>query len=234
MRRWLACLLLIACQSLQAAVRAEEHQAFWLWAGVRPQTLPADTRSLYLLQGEILARNGAPARLHARQSGLPDLQVPELWLVYRAETLDWPAAVYRQLLARLGQWRASGQPLTGLQIDFDAPTRRLEDYARFLADLRQHLPADCRLGITGLLDWSRADPRALNALGDVVDEVVLQTYQGRHTLAGYQDYLARLQSLRLPFRVGLVQGGVWQPRHDPARSPYFRGYVVFLQNQLAR
>jgi hypothetical protein len=231
LRRLLAAGLLALPLAVQAGVQAQDYRAFWLWAGVRPQVLPADTRTLYLLQGEVLARHGQPARLHARQSGLPPLQVPEVWLVYRAETLDWPPLVHAQLNARLLRWRQSGRPLTGVQIDFDAPTRRLSDYAAFLAGLRRQLPADCRLGVTGLLDWSQADPADLNALAQVVDEVVLQTYQGRSTLADYQDYLARVQRLQLPFRIGLVQGGVWQPRHDPARSPHFRGYVVFLQNQ---
>ena len=231
LRSLLAGLLLTVPVLAPAAVAVDDYRAFWLWAGVRPQPLPADTHTLYLLQGEVLARPGQPAYLHGRQSGLPRLQVPEVWLVYRAETLDWPARVYAQLDARLARWRQSGQVLTGVQIDFDAPTRRLADYARFLADLRQRLPAGCRLGVTGLLDWSRAEPAALNALAGVVDEVVLQTYQGRHTLPDYQDYLARVQQLQLPFRIGLVQGGDWAPQRDPADSPWFRGHVVFLQNQ---
>jgi hypothetical protein len=98
--------------------------------------------------------------------------------------------------------------VVGIQIDFDARTLHLDEYADFLADLRMRLPAGCRLSVTGLLDWSsQGDPAALDALDGVVDEVVLQTYQGRHTIPGYGAYMAGLGRLKLPFKIGLVQDG---------------------------
>jgi hypothetical protein len=131
----------------------------------------------------------------------------------------------------LVRWRSAGNRVVGIQIDFDARTRHLEDYAAFLSDLRRRLPADCRLGITGLLDWSsNGDPKGLDALARVVDEVVLQIYQGRHVIPGYAGYLARLDHLKIPFRVGLLQGGEWTPPPGLASNPNFRGYVVFLRN----
>lgn len=228
--RLLAVLLLglpLLAAGASGQVDARDHRAFWLWAGVRPQPLPADTHTLYLLQGEV---RGQPLHLQARSAGIPPQLQAGVWLVYRSEGLDWPAPIYPQLRQRLQQWRQAGHRVIGVQIDFDAPTRQLDRYAAFLQQLRRELPADCQLGVTGLLDWANADPQALNALAGTLDEVVLQTYQGRRTVPGYQDYLARLQQLALPFRIGLVQGGDWQPRHDPADSPWFRGYVVFLLN----
>lgn len=229
MIRCLLALLLAGLPALASAapVDAAEHRAFWLWAGVRSQPLPADTHTLYLLQGEV---RGQPLRLQIRSAGIPAALRAGVWLVYRSEGLDWSPALYQQLRQRLQQWRQAGHRVIGVQIDFDAPTRQLDRYASFLQQLRRELPADCQLGVTGLLDWANADPQALNALAGSLDEVVLQTYQGRRTVPGYQNYLARLQQLRLPFRIGLVQGGDWQPRHDPAESPWFRGYVVFLLN----
>jgi len=83
------------------------------------------------------------------------------------------------------------------------------------------------------LDWSaHGDPAGLDALGGVVDEVVLQIYQGRHVIPGYENYLAGLDRLRLPFRIGLLQGGEWSPPPGLARHPWFRGYVVFLLNDV--
>ena len=49
--------------------------------------------------------------------------------------------------SRAGARRAA---ITGIQIDFDARTRHLQDYLEFLRALRDTLPADCRLSITGL------------------------------------------------------------------------------------
>jgi len=124
--------------------------------------------------------------------------------------------------------------VVGLQIDFDAHTRRLGEYAAFLAALRSRLPADYRLSITGLLDWSsQGDSAALDALGGVVDEVVLQTYQGRHTIPSYQAYMASLDRLTVPFRIGLAEGGDWAAPPGLAANPWFRGYVVFLNNPAA-
>ena len=132
---------------------------------------------------------------------------------------------------RLQRWRAAGNRVVGVQIDFDARTRHLDEYADFLRDLRRRLPPDCRLGITGLLDWSaNGAPEGLEALAGVVDEIVLQIYQGRHVIPGYAAYLARLDRLRVPFRIGLLQGGEWTSPPSLAEHPFFRGYVVFLLN----
>ena len=103
-----------------------------------------------------------------------------------------------------------------------------------MRDLRQRLPAGCKLGITGLLDWSsQGDSATLNGLGSVVDEIVLQTYQGRRTIPGYAAYLASLERLKVPFKIGLAEGGDWSAPSDLATNPQFRGYVVFLENPKA-
>jgi len=216
-------------QAAAGRVDAADHDAFWLWAGVRPQPVLARAKTLYLLDGEVKA---APSvRLAAQRAATPRIRHAEVWMVYRVETLRWTPAINAKLLARLRAWRAAGNRVVGVQIDFDARTRHLDEYAGFLRDLRTRLPADCRLGITGLLDWSaNGDPAQLQALAGTVDEVVLQIYQGRHVIPGYRDYLARLDRLRMPFRIGLLQGGEWAPPPDLERHPWFRGYVVFLRN----
>lgn len=222
-----------AAASRDAPVDAADHDAFWLWAGVRSQPVLAGARTLYFLQGEVLppGRAGGTATLVAQSGATPHVRAADVWLTYRAATLDWPPLVYAQVLARLERWRAAGQPVLGLQVDFDAGTRRLDRYVRFLRDLRARLPDPYRLSVTGLLDWSRhASTAEFASLGEVVDEVVLQTYQGRRTIPDYGAYVAGLMRLRLPFKVGLVQGGDWRAPPGLAGHPWFRGYVVFLVN----
>lgn len=207
------------------------YDAVWLWAGVKAQPALATAKHLYLLQGQVEATD--PVRYAAQRSAVPRLGNREVWMVVRVETLAWSPAIYDQLLAALTRWRAAGNRVAGVQIDFDARTRHLEDYAAFLRGLRARLPRDCRLGITGLLDWSaNGDPKGLDALAGVVDEAVLQIYQGRHVIPGYQRYLTKLDRLKLPFRIGLLQGGEWQPPVELEANPYFRGYVTFLVNPL--
>ncbi len=228
--------LALCAPAAAGTVRAQDYDAFWLWAGVKPQPALATAQTLYILQGQVAAPGNADGegRLIAQGGAIPHLTRSRIWLDYRAHTLRWAPAVYGEILARLRRWRAAGNPVVGLQIDFDAHTRRLGEYATFLADLRSRLPADCRLSITGLLDWSsQGDSAALDALGGVVDEVVLQTYQGRHTIPSYQAYMASLDRLTIPFRIGLAEGGDWSAPPSLAANPWFRGYVVFLTNPRA-
>ncbi|WP_395017693.1 DUF3142 domain-containing protein [Dongia sp.] len=231
MRAVLAALLIVlAAPALAAPTDARDYDAFFLWAGVKPQAVLAEARDLYLLQGQV--DDGDPVRLVSQRQALPRVAEADVWMVVRVETLDWPETVYGQVLAALGRWRAAGNKVVGIQIDFDAGTRHLENYAAFLGDLKQRLPADCLLSITGLLDWSsNGDPAGLAALGGVVDEVVLQIYQGRRVIPGYAGYLAALKRLELPFRIGLLQGGDWEAPDHLAGNPWFRGYVVFLVNE---
>ncbi|XEG72912.1 DUF3142 domain-containing protein [Pseudomonas sp. abacavir_1] len=227
-------LLLWGATAHAGVVDAADYDAFWLWGGVQAQPVLRQARTLYVLQGQVSAPRGAPeqpARLHAQGIAMPRLRTGQVWLVYRAHSLRWSEDSYATLLAQLRRWQRAGNPLLGVQIDFDARTRYLQEYVAFLRDFRRRLPIEYRLSITGLLDWSsNAEPATINELKDVVDEVVVQTYQGRRTIPDYQRYLPRVARLQLPFRIGLAQYGQWQAPEYLERSPWFRGYVVFLQN----
>ena len=229
---WLG-LLLLASPAF-AAVDARDYDAFWLWSGVTPQPVLKQAKTLYILQGQINSTRRAPQRgvqFIAQGISVPRITQGEVWVVYRAHTLHWPERVYTQLLGQVQRWRDAGNPVVGIQIDFDARTQYLHEYADFLRDLRQRLPADLRLSITGLMDWSsNADPAAIAQLKGVVDEVVVQTYQGRHSIPDYAAYLPRMNRLGLAFKIGLIQGGAWEEPEYLKGSEWFRGYVVFLQN----
>ena len=220
---------LAACQQQPGRVDAAEHDAFWLWAGVKPQPVLDRAKTIYILQGEI--REAANPRLVSLRPGTPAVDHAELWIVYRTETLEWGEEIVPQIRNDLARWKAAGNQVAGVQIDFDAATKGLSGYATFLRELRKQLPLGTKLGVTGLLDWSsQADSTALNALASVVDEVVLQSYQGRSTVPGYEAYLSRLSRLDMPFKIGLVQNGEWRAPTSLARDPDFHGYVVFLLN----
>ncbi|KVH57695.1 hypothetical protein WJ40_28075 [Burkholderia cepacia] len=226
-------LLLAGRVALAGTVDAAQYDTFWLWAGVKPQAVVRGARAVYVLQGQIEAspRDESQVRVIAQGVALPPAPHARVWLVYRAHTLRWTPRVTQIMLAQLERWRASGRTITGIQIDFDARTRHLQDYLEFLRTLRETLPADCRLSITGLLDWSsRIDTDQVNQLRGIVDEVVVQTYQGRRTIPDYADYLPRVARLQLPFRIGIIQGGEWDAPPYLAANPWFRGYVVFLRN----
>jgi hypothetical protein len=210
-------------------VEAERYDSFWLWAGVRAQPALAKARTLYLLDGEIRAR--ASSRYAALRPGTPRLPGKAVWLVVRTDTLDWPGGGLPALTKRLDSWAAAGNRVEGLQVDFDARTHGLARYAAFLGTVRRELPRRYRLSVTGLMGWSaNGDPAALSSLAGTVDEVVVQTYQGRSTIPGYEAWFRRMRGFPLPFKVGLVQGGLWRAPPGLSAEPNFRGYVVFLVN----
>ena len=212
-------------------VRAEDYAAFWLWAGVRPQTVLQDAKELFVLAGEVTGEH--PVRVISQRSAIPRIRNAKVWIVYRAQTIAWDDGVLREVLRQMAVWKANGNGLLGLQIDFDAGTKHLDRYADFLKNIRAKLPREYALSVTGLLDWSaNGDPAGLDALAGVADEVVLQIYQGRKVIPGYRAYLQKLNRLKLPFRIGLLQGGEWQAPEHLADNPMFRGYVVFLLNDV--
>lgn len=230
-------LLAVFLYSKQAdakTVDAKDYDAFWLWAGVTPQPVLTQAKTVYILQGQVdIPEHGQnrAVRMIAQGGAIGRVKNKDIWLVYRAHTLRWSPVIYTQILSRLKRWKALGNAVKGVQIDFDSATRHLDEYAAFLQDFRTKLPPEQQLGITGLLDWSSEGGTAsLNAMAGVVDEVILQTYQGCSTIPNYQTYLARTGALKIPFKIGLVQDGDWNAPDNLAQSPYFKGYVVFLKN----
>lgn len=211
-------------------VNAVDYQAFWLWSGVNPGPEMRAAHTVYLHQGEVVTRQG---KVKFERLGLPvsRLTFPQIWLTVRINTLDVPDEVLARILRLVKRWRLAGNHVVGLQIDFDAATRRLGDYGQFLQRVRKMMPADYALGVTGLLDWAKTGQVAtLNALP--IDELVVQSYQGRHTVSNYADYLPALAGLRIPFRLGVVQYGQWQQQDEQhlLASPWYRGIVVFMLN----
>jgi Protein of unknown function (DUF3142) len=227
-RAGLAALLLLSACAPHASerVEAERYDAFFLWAGVKPQPVLERAKTLYLLAGEV-RRDGRYVSLRA----VPKIGQGEVWLVVRAQSLDWTPGTDQRIASELTRWQAAGNAVTGLQIDFDASTKGLDHYALFLKVLRGNLDPKFKLSITGLMDWSaHADPAALASLTGVVDEVVVQSYQGRETIPGYAGYLEKLARVPVPHKVALVQGGEWREPAALKTDPLFRGYVVFLVN----
>jgi len=232
--RWLVASLAIALATPVMSgpvVRASDYDAYWLWAGVRARPDVDAANTVYLMQGEIAPDREGRVRLMARGGVDPGAHRQALWIVYRARSLDWPDDVVAGVVRRLEAWRAAPGPTVGVQVDFDASTRGLANYATFLRGLRRALPEGCELSVTGLMDWaSQGEPEDLDALKGAVDEVVFQTYRGSETVRDIDAYLERLRRVRIPFRLGLVEGGAWSQSADLASNPLFKGYVVFLRN----
>lgn len=215
----------------QAVTRNQDYSEFWLWGGPVDQSVVARATVLYVLQGEVRVAKGLAVAQYITEQGasVPRNKATPTWLVYRVQTLDWDPRLYKALVARVHRWRQYGNNVLGIQIDFDASTARLSEYREFLVNLKQTLPQGVHLGITGLLDWTnRVDADGINALAGTVDEIVIQTYQGRQTIPNSSAYLMRLQKVTIPFKVGLVDGGKAIDHKVFDSNPMFQGYVVFM------
>ncbi len=222
----------------------KDYQQFWLWTAPKDDTKLSQAHTLYILQGEIRPNNmpyyrpninkntvhPALATLTPQGLGVRSLSSKKIWLVYRATSQEWSDEVMSQLIKRLDQWQRAGNQVMGIQIDYDAPTYQLDKYALLLNSIRQQLPAQYQLSVTGLLDWSnQADDSQFNQLSDAIDELVIQTYQGTTTLPNYSQYLKNLENLPFDFKVGIIEGGQWQGAAFLEANPHFKGYVVFLR-----
>ena len=224
---------LIACQPTQSAtskVDANDFASFWIWGDIQTAPYLVHAKELYILQGEIRYSKSKQISTFTPQS-VSILKLPhqKIWLVFRTHHLAWNEQNYQTILNRLEHWRNQGNQVQGIQIDFDSKTNSLKDYAIFLQKLRQKLPQQYRLSITGLLDWTNfKDQNTLTLFRQNIDELVIQTYQGTTTIPNYPEYLKRISALRLPYKVGLVQHGTWFGNSTKQKDPYFKGYVVFL------
>jgi len=225
------CLQCFTSVVFASAVSAESYSSFWLWAGVAPQPVLQQAKTVYILQGQIDSpSHGVQTKLIPQGLAVPSAHKNEIWLTYRVHSLEWTPDIYRQIVDRWHNWQKQQGPMIGIQIDFDAKTHQLPKYADFLRKLKRYLPSNCQLSITGLLDWGNQNANELNKLGEIVDEIVIQTYQGRQTIANVDAYLPQFKRLKLPFKIGLAQRAQWTEPKDLAANPWFRGYVVFLTN----
>lgn len=222
-----------ACQPTQSAtskVDANDFASFWIWGDIQTAPYLVHAKELYILQGEIRYSKSKQISTFTPQ-GVSILKLPhqKIWLVFRTHHLAWNEQNYQTILNRLEHWRNQGNQVQGIQIDFDSKTNSLKDYAIFLQKLRQKLPQQYRLSITGLLDWTNfKDQNTLTLFRQNIDELVIQTYQGATTIPNYPEYLKRISALRLPYKVGLVQHGTWFGNSTKQKDRYFKGYVVFL------
>ncbi len=204
------------------------HTAFYLWSGVVPDPAMARAKAVYLHWGE-LRRGDADSIVVVRRTVPEPPPDAELWLVVRAERLDWGEAAYDTVLAAARRWDRAGQ-LTGIQVDFDASTPQLSDYAAFLSRFRARLPVRWRLSATGLMDWpANASQADLARIAEALDEIVVQTYRDTQTVPDYRTYLRATERLDLPFRVAIMDGAQWREPDHLRHNPDYLGTVVFLR-----
>ncbi len=211
-------------------IDANQYHSFWIWGDIRSAPYLSQAKTLYILQGDF-AYQKRQQKVIFQPQGIAAKTLPQqkIWLVFRNHDLNWSNEHFQLIIRRLNTWRNHSNQVVGVQIDFDSKTQALYQYALFLKTLRQHLPNDYQISITGLMDWTNVqDAATLSLLKENVNELVIQSYQGRHTVDNYQSYVKRIEAMKIPYKIGLVQHGQWDDTLHFDSDPNFKGYVVFL------
>jgi hypothetical protein len=212
--------------------RAPEQNAtsYWLWAGLTQSDAPAGSE-LYVYQGDIKVKDGI---LEYKRAGLypHPIKSKKLYLVYRLEGgLPSADAVLSIFSKALRTWKRHQVNITGLQLDFDSPTSKLLIYSNFLKEVRNHLPQEYALSITGLGEWAiYGDSKIMQSIAEVTNEIIFQLYNGRRAHANIEYYLEGLKKYPFPFRVGLLYSDLDKNYLDVVKkNTNYKGVVYFIQ-----
>lgn len=168
----------------------EVPTAFWAWQSKAPLTEDARraiektrARSLFLRAGQIDYEDGKPNRIRSVKGVFPT--GIDLHLVYNCtssllrsfDSVDVESIVsavsesYQEDLMRA---ELDGARVVGLQLDIDVPTRLLPKYELTLRRMRELLPKEKALSITGLPTWM--DSREIVGVLGAVDFWIPQCY----------------------------------------------------------
>jgi len=226
-------LIICAVYSSVSWKKREYPLAYWLWAGITAKEAPTNSE-FYVYQGVITRVKN---NLAYQRIGLypHPLKSQKLYLVYRLEgSLPDATAVVAIFLSGATKWQRHYLKVDGLQLDFDSPTAKLVTYGDFLKKIRQQLPKQYALSITGLGDWViNGNKQLQQSIATVTDEIVFQLYQGRHPLPDMQNYIRALKNYPLPFRIGLLVGFP-DKKHIAflSKNANFFGPIYFIQRNL--
>ena len=164
--------------------------AYWSWRTQAPSETEvhrafetANVKTLFLRAGQMETTDGTPHRIRPVQGSLP--KSVNVHFVYNGtrkflrefedlETDIIAGSVTAVFSADVQHADGDGASVEGLQLDFDVPTRLLPKYTQVLSRIRELLPADKKLSITGLPTWTSSND--IEALLAAVDFWIPQFY----------------------------------------------------------
>jgi hypothetical protein len=212
------------------SLNASPQNAYWIWSGINyPGKIPKKSL-LYIHQGTLLNKKGS-FYFQRQGLGLSVLKDHPIYLTIRIQHLYFNQAFITNLIVLLQRWQRRGNQVLGLQLDFDSPTNKLEKYADFLSWVRQILPKQYRLSITGLADWaSQKNTEVIKKISQNADEIIFQLYNGQSAIPHLDLYLNRLINTKSNFKLGLLEK--MNTDHNTYKKIFanqnFQGIVKFI------
>jgi hypothetical protein len=226
--RYLLLLLMISASFRPPGSAAGAGRAYWLWAGV--SRIPDDASSVYLHQGHWQESEKKNPHLIALGMSPHELDARNVHLVWRLTTINGPDQLVDLITTRIRRWEAFKVEVSGIQLDFDAATYGLTKYQQFLRRIRERLPGAYQLSVTGLADWApNAKVGDLEQLGQFVNHIDFQFYQGTRPVQDWTGYLRGLRNLKVPYRVGLLESMEIPAdlEQELSRSRFYLGKIYF-------
>ena len=222
--------------------------AFWAWrtqaesdADLRAAIEKTKAQTIFLRAGQFDYQDGKLLRIRPLAGSFP--KNIKLCLVYNTTRalLDQLESVEARALASeiartyqsdTERARTDGADVTGLQLDIDFPTRLLPHYESILKALRNEIPHDTQLSITGLPTWM--DSRALSGVLRNVDfwipqfygDEVAQRYDSVVPIsspASITHFVNKARALDRPFYAGLAAYSVAMLYSAPGTLITLRG-----------
>ncbi|WP_120498614.1 DUF3142 domain-containing protein [Kiloniella sp. EL199] len=167
----------------------------WVWAGQslndRDQNQQKFIDSCEMLElacqkGEIrvLVRswgheNGQKSTPHHSPKSFPDTE--KIILTYRMEKQVSNREIVAFINRDINIWKRAGRNIVGVEIDYDSPSSKLDDYRDWLQAVTKQMPEDVSISITGLPTWYEDNRQAAKKLAVVVAEVSLMFYRQKQT-----------------------------------------------------
>ncbi len=199
-RLFLVCISALVITTIPCSMPPSSQLSCWVWKS--SDLIYADSYNEWVLyQGDItlegaqyfVKRGLYPAYLGGR----------EPTLLFRLYALPDVKFLRDQISYAIEQWKIHDTTVKQIQLDYDAPSSKLESYAYLITELKRTLP-EVGISVTGLVTWYDDNPDGLVILGENIDYIVFQLYQDYAPLAATEQYARRLASYPFPYKLGIT------------------------------
>ena len=217
-------MFLLLLHSILCFASLPKEEANWIW----PKAFVAQkakTGEIFLLQAQFAQNDSVIAR---GPSPFPWPNV-KLHLVFRLDREPEVGKVLALFERVRRNWERAGVKIIGLQLDYDSPTSKLASYANTVKQLREKLPKEFQLSVTGLSDWIEmgGNNRLVESWNGV--EIFYQLYQGKRPHQNLEKFISRTKACKSSFRLGLLPGQnlTLAQKAILEKNENFRGYIRF-------
>ncbi len=226
---FLGCLISLSVALYLKNSNVQSTAGYWVW---KPSDLKQlqNTDEIIIYQGNIIHTNG---KFSFRKKGIDiqRLQGRKVTLLVRVYQLPPVEFFTSQINYLINEWQQKGVSIKGIQIDYDSPSSKLNEYGAFLHSLNGTYGRNF-VSITGLSSWLTDNIKGVNDLKPYIDYVAIQFYQAFLPVYKTEHYIKRLKGLKIDYKVGVTTSAKFD-RYTFDETPHYVGKLVFLNgNQL--